>query len=40
MTPDEAEAAIKTVQDQTGLLCDDVIRNGGKDLAEALLPKT
>jgi uncharacterized NAD-dependent epimerase/dehydratase family protein len=39
MTPDEAENAIKATQDQTGLLCDDVIRNGGNTIAEALLPK-
>jgi uncharacterized NAD-dependent epimerase/dehydratase family protein len=39
MTPNEAAAAIKTTQDQTGLPCDDVIRNGGNVLLEALLPK-
>jgi uncharacterized NAD-dependent epimerase/dehydratase family protein len=37
MTPNEAETAINTIQDQTGLRCDDVIRNGGNALIEALL---
>jgi uncharacterized NAD-dependent epimerase/dehydratase family protein len=39
LSRDEAKTAIKTIQDQTGLPCDDVIRNGGNSLLEALLKK-
>ncbi|NJM46043.1 MAG: DUF1611 domain-containing protein [Alkalinema sp. RU_4_3] len=37
MTSDEAYTAIQTTQEQTGLPCDDVIRNGGKAIIAALL---